>query len=68
MRAKRAGNEAEATGEKYEHHQSAEEAGGAKVDMHIGDDTGEDEKRARRGENPASDAAAVRISHRYIYG
>jgi len=44
---------------KDEHHERIEEAGGAKVDVHIGDDTGEDEKSAGRGQDPACDATAV---------
>ena len=59
MREERAGDQAETTDEQHQHDEGVEEAGWAKVDVHVGDNTGEDEEGAREGQKPPGFAAAV---------
>lgn len=59
MRVECAGDEAEAANEKNQHDESIEEAGGTKIDMHIGDNASKDEKRAGNGEEPAGGTTTV---------
>lgn len=59
MGAQGAGDEAETADEQDQHDERIEEAGGAKVDAHIGEDAGKDEEGSGEGKNPAGDAAGV---------
>ncbi len=59
MGAKRAGDKAETAYEQDQHDERVEKAGGAKVDAHVGEDTGEDEEGTSDGKKPARRAATV---------
>ena len=59
MRAEGARDEAEATDEQDQHDESVEQAGGTKVDAHVGEDAREDKQGAHDGKKPASFAATV---------
>lgn len=55
VRAQRAGDEADASGEEDEHDDCAEEARRLEVDLKVGDDAREYDYRAREREEPARD-------------
>ena len=53
------GDEAESANEQDQHDQSIEEAGGPKIDVHVGEHAREDEEGTGEGKNPAGRATTI---------
>src|SRR5438552_12470280 len=56
----RTGDQAYASDQQDEHQESIEEAGGPKVNLHVGNHARQDEERAGDGKQPADPASTVK--------
>ena len=63
VRTKGSRDQAETAREQDQHDHRVKEAGGLKVNVEIGDNTREDEKRPAGGQQPADDAASAEEQH-----
>ena len=59
MGAHGAGDQAQTSHQQNQHHDGVKERGRLEIDMHVGDDTGQDEEGSGYGEQPSDSAAAV---------
>lgn len=59
VRHQPAGNQSEPTDQQNEHHQRVKKAGWLKVDTHVGDHAGENEKRSAHCQHPSNDASPL---------
>src|SRR5271165_4308353 len=59
MRPERSRNQDQPTDQQNQHHHGVEQAGGLKINVHVGDDARENKQRSSDGQQPSDDALAV---------